>query len=139
MDRNSGAEFARSCELFPAKRSDRPVWAGLQSLETASWTKRKDKSAECFMLGSPMADMTRQTIGAEWATYNLERTSAGVARYGSTTCTRGRNTRCRMARSYARYPSEFPLALRRENDDRSSQNKIVIRGVLPHHYSIGSP
>src|ERR1700751_3463789 len=32
---------------------------------------------------------------------------------------------------------DFPLTLRRENGYRSSQNKIAIRGTLPHHYSIG--
>src|SRR5258708_38756907 len=32
----------------------------------------------------------------------------------------------------------FPLALRRENGDRSSQNSIAICGTLPHHFSIGS-
>ena len=30
----------------------------------------------------------------------------------------------------------FSLTLRRENGDRSTQNKIVIRGTLPYHYSI---
>src|SRR5437899_2624176 len=32
----------------------------------------------------------------------------------------------------------IPLALRREHDHRSSQNRIVIRRALPHHYCIGS-
>src|SRR5260370_40938520 len=31
----------------------------------------------------------------------------------------------------------FPLALRRENGDRSSQNSIAICGTLPDHFSIG--
>src|SRR5262249_37379939 len=33
---------------------------------------------------------------------------------------------------------DIPLALRHENGDRSSQNKIVIRGPPPHHHSIRS-
>src|SRR5262249_31554796 len=34
--------------------------------------------------------------------------------------------------------SGIPLTLRRENGQRSSQNKIVVRGALPHRCWIGS-